>query len=85
MRPTNKPIRSVARPGTAKTQHLQTHAEWWIVTYQGRPATVSNTDVFLNTARYARNGWHNQSMARTQADKYNGYFECTDFDIKKVI
>lgn len=85
MRPANTPVKSKPRTGTAKVSHVQTHAQWWIVVYQGRPATVSNTDSFLNTARYGRNGWHNESMARTQAEKYNRRFECTDFDIVQVM
>ncbi len=85
MRPTNQPVRSAPRAGTAKTQHVQTHSEWWIVVYQGQPATVSSSDQYHDQVRYARNGWHNESMARTQAAKYNGYFDCADFDVRKVI
>lgn len=85
MRPVNTPVRSQARPGTDKIAHVQTHDQWWIVTYQGLPTTVSNIDPVLNTARYGRNGWHNASMARTQARKFNRQFECEDFDVKRVI
>lgn len=84
MRPRGTAKNITVKPGTSKTLEVVEHTDWYVITHKGRIATVRTTDAYEDAPRYSRNGWFNESQARTQARKYNQMFNTTEFDIRKI-
>ena len=58
---------------------------YWIVTYQGRPFSLVETDQILEGRRYTRTGFSFPGFAQRLAGKLNHQFHTEDFAVLKVL
>lgn len=76
---------SMNRPRAAKTTHIITPPEWWVMTYQGRVCQIKDTNDYEDDVhRYRRNGWTSRTVAAGAANKMNQLFHTEDFGIRQV-